>query len=175
MLDGKIEGNSAGSNGGGLFAYNGAYVEITGGVFSGNTATNRGGAIYLYREKDSQDVPVATLKDVEIFDNVASVGSQVCVQYAVLEIGSGVSVDGGIQTVANPTETYAYIKFIDTELTEIEIDPYKYADYENEHFNVLRVADGVDATALVEKIKIKNAGYSVKTDGKNLYIYKLGA
>ncbi len=199
VFDGLISGNTAGSKGGAIHLYGKGRAFVRGGTFTENTAkyggaicasdnstvevsnceifnnsgATRGGGIYALGDKDKGVYATITLKNVYIHDNTSSEGAQVCIQYAVLELGKGVEVVGGITTVANPTASYGFVSFVETIDTPIQITPNRYADYEQEQFNVLRVANGADASAIAEKLTIAKKGsteYTVKVDGQNLYI-----
>ncbi len=168
---GSLVGNSA-THGGAIAIKGGLFAEISGVEITGNTASVLGSGIYTYVEGYIVP-PKVELRDVYIANNTSPESSQICISDGVLEIGSGVEVVGKISTLKAATKNSAYIIFADNLDFELEINPYKYADYENEQYNVLSVKDGVGALELSEKIKLTNTQYDVKVVKNNLYIYKV--
>lgn len=198
VVDGTIENNEAGSKGGAIHTY-GPYTKITGGTFEGNVAksggavsvqvatdvfvyggtfvsnkaTERGGAIYAYGEKNTTDPAIVTLTGGSFADNEAEEGAQICVQYAVVKIGGDLQIDGTIEFVANKQKDYAYVEVISVPTNTIKIRPNEYAyEIANLEFSVLRVADGVDANAVAEKVVPSSTKYYTKVDGNQIFILK---
>lgn len=198
VVDGTIENNEAGSKGGAIHTY-GPYTKITGGTFEGNVAKNggavsvqvatdvfvyggtfvsnkateRGGAIYAYGEKNTTDPAIVTLTGGSFADNEAEEGAQICVQYAVVKIGGDLQIDGTIEFVANKQKDYAYVEVISVPTNTITIRPNEYAyEIANLEFSVLRVADGVDANAVAEKVVPSSTKYYTKVDGNQIFILK---
>ena len=198
VVDGTIENNEAGSKGGAIHTY-GPYTKITGGTFEGNVAksggavsvqvatdvfvyggtfvsnkaTERGGAIYAYGEKNTTDPAIVTLTGGSFAGNEAEEGAQICVQYAVVKIGGDLQIDGTIEFVANKQKYYAYVEVISVPTNTIKIRPNEYAyEIENLEFSVLRVADGVDANAVAEKVVPSSTKYYTKVDGNQIFILK---
>ena len=198
VVDGTIENNEAGSKGGAIHTY-GPYTKITGGTFEGNVAksggavsvqvatdvfvyggtfvsnkaTERGGAIYAYGEKNTTDPAIVTLTGGSFAGNEAEEGAQICVQYAVVKIGGDLQIDGTIEFVANKQKYYAYVEVISVPTNTIKIRPNEYAyEIANLEYSVLRVADGVDANAVAEKVVPSSTKYYTKVDGNQIFILK---
>ena len=198
VVDGTIENNEAGSKGGAIHTY-GPYTKITGGTFEGNVAksggavsvqvatdvfvyggtfvsnkaTERGGAIYAYGEKNTTDPAIVTLTGGSFAGNEAEEGAQICVQYAVVKIGGDLQIDGTIEFVANKQKYYAYVEVISVPTNTITIRPNEYAyEIANLEYSVLRVADGVDANAVAEKVVPSSTKYYTKVDGNQIFILK---
>ena len=198
VVDGTIENNEAGSKGGAIHTY-GPYTKITGGTFEGNVAksggavsvqvatdvfvyggtfvsnkaTERGGAIYAYGEKNTTDPAIVTLTGGSFAGNEAEEGAQICVQYAVVKIGGDLQIDGTIEFVANKQKDYAYVEVISVPTNTIKIRPNEYAyEIANLEYSVLRVADGVDANAVAEKVVPSSTKYYTKVDGNQIFILK---
>jgi len=165
---GKIEGNSA-KHGGAFAIKEGQKVEITGGEFINNTASVSGGGIYTFVDKGLQ-VPQVLIKNVKLSGNTSPENSQICILDGVIEIGAGVEIVGQIVTLKAPTAGNAYIKFVEELTFELEINPFKYADYELEPYNVFVCDESVLALSLAEKIKLTNPQYILKVVENNLYI-----
>jgi len=169
ILGGEILSNGA-ELGGAIAIKGGVVATISGTVIKENLASVMGGGIYSYVE-GYLVAPKITLKNLHISQNVSPDDSQVCISDGVLMIGEGAEIIGKIVTVKDATEDSAYIKFINNLDFELEFNPHKYADYENEQHNVFVVQNGLDLAALLEKIKLTNTQYSVKESDGNLFIY----
>ena len=173
FIRGGVFSQNTAANGGAVCVGEGVKLEITAGTFESNIATSRGGAGYLMGDKDLETPTTATITAGTFTSNTASEGDSICVQYAVLKIGGEVIIDGVIETVANATQKYAYIEFISVCENSIQFKPNKYSDdYKMETYNVIRVANGINATELKEKIILSDEAYQIKVENNNLYIYK---
>lgn len=172
VIGGVIKNNAAVKNGGGIHIYADDKTEtfgfIRGGSVENNTSSAFGGGISISDTNDK--VPVIEISGVKVSDNVSPDGAQVYINGGAVEIGTGVQIVGKLSTGKEPSKKSGYLKFVGQLDFALEIDPFKYADYQNEQYNVLVVDESVDASMLAEKIKLSNSQYNVKVVENNLYI-----
>ena len=156
VVGGNFVENSATDKGGAIAAKDGITF-IKGGTFTNNTAVARGGAVYVYGEI-GECLAVVNITGGLFEGNTCPVGNAICVQYGVIEIGGEAEINGTIEMVANVKETYAYIKIVD-ELQNVVTLKLKTLE------NAIRLADGLDASEIVEKLHVDGCSVDV-VDGR---------